>query len=102
MTQQDMNNITAFLIDNIIENMDIMYDDKVRCAGGGEDENVWSIDLINVIVYLHNELYNTVFGQRYNYMFHWANKIGAGCDDLENIADAVWDPKIKGGTGNDI
>lgn len=37
------------------------------------------------IASLHNLLYEAVTGERYDYMFHWANKVGGDC--LDNIFD---------------
>ena len=39
-------------------------------------------DLIDIIASLHNEYYKSLYGEYYDYMFHWFNKATAGiCDD---------------------
>ena len=90
MTVQELNMVTAWLIDNIIRNSDIMYSDEARAAGkkletfkttGGDIKKITAIDLIGVIVYLHNKLHEAITGKPYNYMFHWANKIGSWVED---------------------
>ena len=70
-----MNKITGWLIHNVFRNPNILYNDNIR---GVHDDD---IDLVNVIASLHNLLYECVTGDRYDYMFHWANKEGAFCSD---------------------
>lgn len=73
-----MDEITSWLIDNVFENIGIVYDDNIRIEHDG-------IDLLDVIASLHNLLYDCVNGNRYDYMFHWCNKVGGYC--LDNIFD---------------
>lgn len=49
--------------------------------------------LLDVIASLHNLLYEQVTGERYDYMWHWANK--AGGDVKDDIFDEQED-KEKG------
>lgn len=80
MTDKDkMTEITRWLIQNVFRDPNILYNDNIR----GEHEG--DIDLVDVIASLHNLLYESVTGYRYDYMFHWANKEGAYCHD--NIFD---------------
>lgn len=72
MTREDLDAITFWLKVNIMRNDNIMFDDVIR----GDDE-YQVIDLIEVIASLHNMLYKEVTGEYYNYMFHWANKVGS-------------------------
>lgn len=82
MTQTQLYKITKWLSENIFRNVDVMfprYDES-------EDESVILIDgeqvlLTDIIASLHNLLCEAVTGNRYNYMFHWTNKIGACCED---------------------
>ncbi len=74
-----MKAITDWLIENVFRDMSIMYNENIR---GRYDEDV---DLIDVIASLHNLLYESVNGERYDYMFHWANKVDSRCYD--NIFD---------------
>lgn len=72
-----MTKITHWLIQKVFRNPNILYNDNIR----GEHEE--DIDLVDVIASLHNLLYESVTGDRYDYMFHWTNKEGADCwDDL--------------------
>lgn len=76
MTDKDkMTEITRWLIQNVFRDPNILYNDHIR----GEHED--DIDLVDVIASLHNLLYESVTGDRYDYMFHWANKEGADCRD---------------------
>ena len=75
-----MSNITRWLIDNLFRNETIMFNDFVRGENYCND-----VDLIDVIASLHNLLYESVNGEPYDYMFHWANKVGSDCTD--NIFD---------------
>lgn len=76
MTDKDkMTEITRWLIQNVFRDPNILYNDNIR----GEHEG--DIDLVDVIASLHNLLYESVSGDRYDYMFHWANKEGSDCRD---------------------
>ena len=77
-----MDEITRWLIDNVFRNVGIVYDDNIRVEHD-------SIDLLDVIASLHNLLYECVNGNRYDYMFHWINKVGGDC--LDNIFDTKKD-----------
>lgn len=75
--------ITKFLADNVFRNEDIMYGEvpTIKLNDGIE------VELTDVIASLHNYLCQAVTGRRYNYMFHWANKIGVQgvYDDIFNV-----------------
>ena len=82
--------VTDWLIENVIRNPDIMFSDEIRVAGkkfetfrtpNGMITKASAIDLVGVIVYLHNRLSEAIIGEPYNYMFHWANKIGSWVED---------------------
>ena len=78
MTRGELDSITAWIINNVMRNSKIMFEDAVR-----GDEKYYDIDLIEVIASLHNMLYKEVTGEYYDYMFHWANKVGSWVyDDL--------------------
>lgn len=66
MNKQKLDEITTYLKENVFKNTDIMYTD---------DDTI--LDLLEMIASLHNLLYEAVTGERYDYMFHWANKIGS-------------------------
>lgn len=70
MNEQKLDEITTYLKENVFKNTDIMYTD---------DDMI--LDLLEMIASLHNLLYEEVTGERYDYMFHWANKIGSWVND---------------------
>ena len=77
MNKQKLDEITTYLKENVFKNTDIMYTD---------DDMI--LDLLEMIASLHNLLYEAVTGERYDYMFHWANKIGSW------VYDDFFDDKI--------
>lgn len=85
-----MDEITEWLKYNIFRNDYIMlsdnrYLDYIYVDGDYKVSNSTCIDLVDIIASLHNLLYEYVTGERYDYMFHWANKVGSWCED--NIFD---------------
>ena len=72
LSEDELSKIRNYIIDNYIRNPDVMFNLN--------DDNQ---DLINAVVGLYDILHITVTGEHYDYMWHWANKIGAWCDDLE-------------------
>ena len=78
MTKEKLNEITEYLIFNVWRNENVMFDNS--CIEEGDVS-----DLIDIISSLHNLLYEEVTGHRYNYAFHWANKVGS--DAIDNIFD---------------
>lgn len=86
INNKELSKITRFLVEKIFRNPDIMYAElpgvELDKAFIDEfDDIVSEVDLIDIIATLHNLLCEAVTGNRYNYMFHWANKIGSGCSD---------------------
>lgn len=77
MTAEELNNITQWVKENIMRNSSIMFDDDIRDIYIGNGKSYQEIDLIEVIASLHNMLYKEVTGEYYDYMFHWANKVGS-------------------------
>lgn len=76
---QKLTQITQFLANNIFRNGDIMLPEdlpsvKLEKSFIDEDgDEVSEVDLVDIIASLHNLLCEAVTGNRYNYMFHWAN-----------------------------
>lgn len=70
MTKDKLNKIRTYLIDNVFRNPSIMFNDIIR------DDNA-DIDLIEIITDLYEYLHQEIYHEPYDYMFHWANKIGA-------------------------
>lgn len=83
MTVDQLNAITSYLKEKVWRNADVMY---MQSDNQGFEE-IDPSDLVDIISSLHNLLYEVVTGNRYNYAFHWCNKVGAWTDD--NIFDSV-------------
>lgn len=77
ITKEQLDKITKRLIEKVWRNSNVMFD----CDG--DDMS----DAIDFIASLHNLLYECVTGERYNYAFHWANKIGSWTED--NMFDDI-------------
>lgn len=78
MNYEELRKITKWLIENVFRNYDFMFAD-------GDESHPGGVHAADIIASLHNLLYEQVTGERYNYMFHWANKIGS--DTKDNIFD---------------
>lgn len=79
MTQLQLQKLTQLLVEKIFRNDNFMYsalNDIIITFDNGTDANA-----ADIIASLHNLLYEAVTGNRYNYMFHWANKCGSWCED---------------------
>ena len=72
LPENDLNTIRSWLINNIFRNETIMFDVNIR-----RDD----IDLVEVIASLYEILHRVVMQEPYEYMFHWANKVGSWCED---------------------
>lgn len=70
MKMKKLEKIRNYIIDNIMREPKYMFSEECR---GSDDE----LDLIEVIASLYEELHREVMGEHYDYMFHWANKIGS-------------------------
>lgn len=84
MTKEELDNITIWIKENVMRNNKIMFEETIRGDDGYQD-----IDLIEVIASLHNMLYKEVTGEYYDYMFHWANKVGSW------VYDDIFKPEEK-------
>lgn len=89
MTKDELNAITSWLIENVFRNSHIMFSDDEIMIG---DDVIGTPDIIAT---LHNLLYEQITGKRYDYMFHWANKVGSWCED------DIFDDMLKGEENND-
>lgn len=78
MDDVKLKQITEWLKENVFRNYDFMFANGDEIYPGG-------VHAADIIASLHNLLYEQVTGERYNYMFHWANKIGS--DTQDNIFD---------------
>ena len=82
MKIEQLDEITEYLISNVWRNSNVMFDNS--CIEDGDVS-----DLIDIISSLHNLLYEEVTGKRYNYAFHWANKVGS------DVVDNIFDKEMK-------
>lgn len=73
LDENKLEKIRICIIDKIIENDFIMYDGKIRNYLSNDN----CLDLVEVIVDLYEYLHQIITGEEYDYMFHWANKIGS-------------------------
>ncbi len=84
MTKEHLEEIRIFLIDNIMRNNNAMNNGYARNCITDAD---YSVDLVDIIASLYNLLHQEITGEKYDYMFHWANKIGSYVN--ENIFDKI-------------
>lgn len=84
MTKDELNAITSWLIENVFRNSHIMFSEDEIMIGDVV------IGMPDIIATLHNLLYEQITGERYDYMFHWANKVGSWCED------DIFDDMLKG------
>lgn len=80
LTEDDLNKVREYIITNIVRNPNVMFNDNIR-----NDDYDYAPDLVEVIVNLYELLHIEVTGEEYNYMFHWANKIGSWVDTDVNM-----------------
>lgn len=90
MTEKELDNITSWLKWNVFRNEDVMYAEDPETEKGDR-----YYDLIDMIASLHNLLYEAITGDKYDYWFHWCNKIGSDCN--ENFFDDI----MKGDQDNE-
>lgn len=75
ITEEQLSRITDYIRINVWRNENIeWYNDDIS-------------NLIDIISSLHNLLFECVTGERYDYAFHWCNKIGS--DTIDNIFDDI-------------
>lgn len=65
-------------IKDIIKNDIILTDNTLDYEWKLEEGE---IDLIQIITSLYNLLYEVCTGEKYDYFFHWLNKVGVNVDD---------------------
>lgn len=79
MTEKQLDILTTWLKEHIFMNTKIMFNDTLWDESIDFD-NV-DASVIDIIATLHNIIYQLVTGEKYDYMWHWCNKIGSDCDD---------------------
>lgn len=104
-TKEQLTKIRVYLVDEIFRNPDLVHDENVRgvtdecdkCKSGGYKEcskcDKSNPDLLGVIAHLYNLLHEYVEGERYEYFFHWINKVGGWVDD--NYLDYIMNKEDK-------
>ena len=73
LDEQELADLRQWLINNIFQNPDVMFNDEMRTNLGINID----VDIIEVVAWLYELLHREVTNEEYEYMFHWANKIGA-------------------------
>lgn len=77
ITEDQLYEITQRIKEKVWRNPNVMFELDTDEMG----------DAIDMLSSLHNLLYEAVTGERYNYAFHWTNKIGS--DTLDNVFDDI-------------
>lgn len=77
ITEDQLYEITKRIKEKVWRNANVMFELDTDEIG----------DAIDMLSSLHNLLYEAVTGKRYNYAFHWTNKIGS--DTLDNVFDDI-------------
>lgn len=77
ITEEQLYKITGILKEKVWRNPDVMFQLDTEEMG----------NLVDYISSLHNLLWEAVTGKRYDYAFHWCNKVGS--DTLDNMFDDV-------------
>lgn len=86
MSEEELKKIRDYIVENIARNPHVF----IKCLDIDVPEN---LNILDVIVGLYDMLHKEVTGENYDYMWHWANKIGFWCDDGLFYANIV-----KGGS----
>ena len=94
MDKKQLRKITEWLVYNFFRNDSIIYplsEDEMMIENGKGQY----VSVVDIVASLHNLLCEVVDGKRYDYMFHWLNKIGYDCDD------DIFDDILKGENNGD-
>ena len=81
MDAEKLEVVRQYIVNNVMRNPDIMHNEDARNY----------VDLPSVIASLYELLHREVTGEPYEYMFHWANKVGSDvADDIfKEVLDEV-------------
>ena len=77
MTEEELKKVRNFLVENVFRNPNIV----LACVDIARGD-IEGIDFVDLIASLYDMLHLSVTGEHYDYMWHWANKVGGWCDDL--------------------
>ena len=78
LSKEKLDDLTLFIRNRI------MFDDRFRINLDRRDDPEPFYNILEVIMSLHNLLYESVTGSRYDYWFHWWNKTAGGCEFNED------------------
>ena len=83
MTKEELDEITNIIKWKVAREPRVMFlSSWLEGSVSPTDKAPDDIDmLIEMVFSLHNLLYQEVTGERYNYWFHWTNKIGAWAEE---------------------
>ena len=73
MDNDKLSCIREYIINNVMREPNIMFNSQIRIQH--------EVDPVDIIASLYNELHEVVTGERYDYMFHWANKVGSSVNE---------------------
>ena len=83
LDKNKLDKITEYLKDKVWNNENVMFDVDMTTPGDVEM-------LVDIVSSLHNLLHEQVTGERYNYAFHWCNKVGS------DTTDDIFDDMLNG------
>lgn len=87
LDEKKLDDITRQVVD-VMRNPDMTYS-----VGSEEERDEILYIMRSHIASLHNLLYEMVTGDRYDYMFHWCNKVGSDVSDNIYDEDFKWEVK---------
>lgn len=91
LTVDELDRIIGWLKENVFRNENYMF---LPYHTSNDEDGELTDNLLSMVASLANLLFKEVRNEKYDYFFHWANKVGAW------VEDNVFDDIIKG--GNDL
>lgn len=85
MTEQQLDSLRAWLIENVFRNEDYMF--LAYHATRNDEDGDRILNLVAMVASLYNLLHSEVTGEKYEYFLHWANKTGSWVED--NVFDEI-------------
>ena len=73
LTKEELKKLRILIINEVIMNPNIMFSDINK-----SDVNI--PDIIDIIVGMYEYIHQLSAGEQYDYMWHYANKIGGWCN----------------------
>lgn len=81
MTEEQLKKVREWLIWHVFRSPEVMCGEERFIEVYGDPGERTEIDTAEIIASLYELLHITVTGEKYNYMFHWANKAGSWVED---------------------